>query len=99
LLFGSIYGSGLFTTTAFAVVFIAAISFSRILSIAALVHLQDVAQLRVIECASDAEVRGVVRLLAAMPGVLVCKRGGRQRYSGGLGGSCGYTSPALGVHF
>ncbi|KAF8243569.1 hypothetical protein K440DRAFT_637232 [Wilcoxina mikolae CBS 423.85] len=83
LLFGSIYGSTLFMTTTFAIVLIVTIAFSRILSIAALVHLQKVAQLAVIECASDAEVRGVARLLATMPGVVVSKRGGKQRYSGG----------------
>ncbi|KAF8244906.1 hypothetical protein K440DRAFT_646677 [Wilcoxina mikolae CBS 423.85] len=79
----SLYGNDLFSTFYFVVLVTAIITLSRLLSIAALARLQDVFQLTVVEYGNAAERRGLLRLLAAMPGVVVSKNRHRLRYTAG----------------
>ncbi|KAF8535382.1 hypothetical protein BDD12DRAFT_912796 [Trichophaea hybrida] len=79
----SLYGNNLFSTFYFVILVTVIITLSRILSIAALARLQDVFQLTVVEYENAAERRGLLRLLAAMPGVVVTKNRHQLRYTAG----------------
>jgi hypothetical protein len=81
--FATFYGRYIFNTVIFVAALITTIALSRISSIAALMFLQEVFQFTVVECGNTAEKRGIIRLLAAMPGVLVSKQGQQKRYTGG----------------
>jgi hypothetical protein len=81
--FATFYGSYIFNTVIFVAALITTIALSRISSIAGLMFLQEVFQFTVVECGNTAEKRGIIRLLAAMPGVLVSKQGQQKRYIGG----------------
>ncbi|KAI5809232.1 hypothetical protein BZA77DRAFT_329166 [Pyronema omphalodes] len=83
-LYATSYGGTFHITAIFVFVFFAIISSSRILGTVLLSKLQDAANFTVIDCFSSSEVRGMMRLLTMMPGVVVSKRGCRLRFSGGL---------------
>lgn len=96
--FGSVYGGTLFRTTILVAFFFFAIALSRVLSVWIFCWLEKSMELRIIECESSAEMRGMARLLAAMPGVLVESKTHGYRYSGGYrvdGGvdGCGGHAP------
>lgn len=82
-IFATFYGNNLINTLIFAAVLTTIVAFSRSSSIAALIILHEVFQLTVVECGNAAEERGFLRLLGAMPGVLVSKQGQKKRYTGG----------------
>jgi hypothetical protein len=83
-LYASSYGGTLHNTLMFVAVLFGTISFSRILGTILLLKLQDAANFTVIECSSSTEVRGMMRLLTVIPGVVISKRGCKLRFSGGL---------------
>lgn len=83
IFFGSVYGGTLFFTIILVVCFLLVIALSRTLSVWLFCWLEKSMELRVIECESSAEMRGMARLLAAMPGMLVESKTYGYRYSGG----------------
>lgn len=83
IFFGSVFGGTLFSTTLLVMLFFVAIALSRILSVWIFCWLEKAMELRIIECESSAEMRGMARLLVAMPGVLVESVTHGYRYSGG----------------
>lgn len=79
----SLWGNDLAPTLVFVVAVTAIVTVSRLFSIAALGQLQEVFQLTIVEYGNEAERRGLHRLLAAMPGVVVSKNQHELRYTAG----------------
>lgn len=95
-LFGSVYGGQLFFILAFLVAFTATIIFSRVASISFYIWAQRATQLTLIECGSVEEMRGMARVLCAMPGVLIQSRNYNYSYLGGRRLGCDHVLPATG---